>query len=67
MQFFARKGFYLNKDKLKGQKITKNDLIALRPEGQIKLYNYRKILNKFLTKNVKKFQPLKFNNLTKND
>ena len=50
LQFFARKGLYLNKDKLKGQKITKNDLISLRPEGQIKLNNYYKILNKFLRK-----------------
>ena len=61
LQFFARKGLYLNKDKLKGQKITKNDLISLRPEGQIKLNNYHKILNKFLRKSVKKFQPLKLN------
>ena len=61
LQFFARKGLYLNKNKLKGQKITKNDLILLRPEGQIKLNNYHKIVNKFLRKNVKKFQPLKFN------
>ncbi len=59
LQFFARKGIYFNKDKLKGEKIKYSDLIALRPQGFISVDKLNFIKNKKLKRNVKSFMPLK--------
>ncbi len=59
LKFFARKGIYLNTDKLKGQKIKKEDLSVLRPEGQTSVDEIDKIINKVLKKNLKKNQSIK--------
>ena len=60
LQFFARKGIYLNKEKFKNEIISIKDLDILRPEGGCKISNYKKIINKKLKKNLKKGQSLNF-------
>ena len=59
LQFFARKGIYLKKDKLKGEKIKYSDLIILRPQGYLSVDKLNFIKNKTLIKDVKSYLPLK--------
>ena len=61
LQFFARKGIYLKKDKLKGEKIKYSDLIILRPQGYLSVDKLNFIKNKTLIKDVKSYSPLKIN------
>jgi len=61
LQFFARKGIYLKKDKFKGEKIKYSDLIILRPQGYLSVDKLNFIKNKTLIKDVKSYTPLKIN------
>lgn len=59
LQFFARKGLYLKKDKFKGEKIEYDDLNILRPQGGLSVDKINLIKSRILKKNVKSFSPLK--------
>ena len=59
LQFFARKGLYLNNNKFKGEKIKYSDLSILRPEGFLSVDKLNFIINKKLKKNIKSYTPLK--------
>tara|TARA_B100000963_G_scaffold243985_1_gene213674 strand:- start:9345 stop:10328 length:984 start_codon:yes stop_codon:yes gene_type:complete len=61
LQFFARKGLYLIKDKLKGEKIKHSDLIALRPQGYLSVDKMNIIKNKKLKIDLRNLEPLKLN------
>ena len=61
LQFFARKGLYLIKDKLKGEKIKHSDLIVLRPQGYLSVDKMNIIKNKKLKIDLRNLAPLKLN------
>jgi len=61
LQFFARKGLYLRKNKLKGEKIKYSDLIVLRPQGSLSVDKINIIKNKKLKIDVRSLTPLKLN------
>ena len=65
LRYFARKGIYFNKEKFTGEKIKKKDLIFLRPEGSLSIDKINKILNKKLSKDVKKLDSINFNSIKK--
>ena len=65
LQFFARKGLYLNNDKIKGEKIKYSDLSILRPEGFLSADKLNLIINKKLRKNIKSYTPLKIGHFRK--
>ena len=65
LQFFARKGIYLKKNKLKGEKIKYSDLKILRPQGYLTVDKLNIILNKTLKKNIKSYSPIKISYFNK--
>jgi N,N'-diacetyllegionaminate synthase len=65
LRYFARKGIYFNKEKFKGEKIKKKDLVFLRPEGSLSIDKINKILNKKLSKDIKKLESINFNSIKK--
>ena len=54
-----KKSLYANKDILKGKKISKEDLIALKPNNGISVLNYKNVINKKISKTIKKRQLIK--------
>ncbi len=54
----SQRSLYLKRDIKKGQRIKFQDLISLRPSVGIKSYDYEKVLNKKVVKNIKKNQVL---------
>ena len=52
----SRKSLYFSKNLSKGHRLKKNDFIALRPAKGLDPFHIRKLLNKKLSRNVKKFQ-----------
>ena len=58
MQKISKKGLYYNKNLNYGKKITKKDLIALRPFNGFEVKNYKRVINNKLKKNVKKFDSI---------
>jgi len=52
----SRKSLYFSRDLSKGLVLNKNDFIALRPAKGVDPFYMKKLLNKKLSKNVKKFQ-----------
>ena len=65
LQFFAIKGIYLKKNKLKGEKIKSSDLRILRPQGYLAVDKLNIVLNKTLKKNVKSYSPIKISYFNK--
>ncbi len=59
LRYFARKGLHLNNNKKKNQLVNPSDFSILRPEGEIKVGDINKILNKKTNRNIKKNQNLK--------
>jgi N,N'-diacetyllegionaminate synthase len=55
-----RRGIYPNRDIQIGEKISKDDLIALRPNNGIDAVNEKKIIGKKATINIKKLNQLNF-------
>lgn len=60
VRILGRRSLFYNKDLEKGHKITKDDLIALRPGGGIPPNEYELILNKELKENVKKGERVRY-------
>lgn len=56
LQFFARKGIYINRSKQKNEKISMSDIDFLRPEGKLKVSELKNILNKKTKKIIRKHQ-----------
>ncbi len=54
VRIFGRRSLYYNKDMKKGSKITLDDIIALRPGGGIPPEHYETVINKTLSRDVKK-------------
>jgi N,N'-diacetyllegionaminate synthase len=54
-----RRALYLNKDIKKGEYITKNDIVCLRPNTGLDARKINKILNKKSTKNFGAYQEIK--------
>jgi N,N'-diacetyllegionaminate synthase len=54
-----RRGAYASKDLKIGKKIDFNDIIFLRPEGEINLININDLIGKKLKKKLNKFQEIK--------
>ena len=52
----SRKSLYFSKNLSKGHKLKKNDFITLRPAKGLDPFHIKKLINKKLKKNVKKFQ-----------
>lgn len=52
----SRKSLYFSKNLSKGHKLKKNDFITLRPSKGLDPFYIKKLINKKLKKNVKKFQ-----------
>lgn len=52
----SRKSLYFSKNLSKGHRLKKNDFISLRPAKGLDPFHIRKLINKKLSKNVKKFQ-----------
>ena len=52
----SRKSLYFSKNLIKGHLLKKNDFITLRPAKGLDPFYIKKLVNKKLTKNVKKFQ-----------
>ena len=52
----SRKSLYFSKNLTKGHKLKKEDFLTLRPAKGLDPFYMKKLLNKKLTKNVKKFQ-----------
>jgi len=53
-----RRGIYFNKDMKKGEIISNNDIVALRPNHGIDARYFKKLINKKLNQDVKKHQKL---------
>lgn len=60
VRMFGRRSLFYNKDLQKGHKLNKEDIIALRPGGGIPPNEYEQIINKTLTKDVKKGERVKY-------
>ena len=60
LQNIARKGVYLNKNMIKGERIKLKDLSFLRPAHGIQANQYNQIINKRLKINIKKNTTLNF-------
>lgn len=60
LQKLARKGLYLNKNKLRGDKINFNDISILRPQGNLSVSKLDFIINKKIKRSLNKDTPLKF-------
>lgn len=54
LQFLARKGIYLNKNKIDNEVIKLSDISILRPEGKIKVSRFNSIINKKIQGKLKK-------------
>tara|TARA_B100000579_G_C22827466_1_gene854017 strand:- start:1373 stop:2383 length:1011 start_codon:yes stop_codon:yes gene_type:complete len=63
MRNFFRKSFYYNVDLKKNAEIKKNNIILRRPFKGIPAAQYKNILNKKLSRNVKRNQPVKFKDI----
>lgn len=53
-----RRGVFLNKDYMKGQKILEKDLVFLRPNVGLDSRNYKKIIGKKVKINIKKLKKI---------
>ena len=58
---YLRRSYAVNKDLKKGEKITKNDLLLLRPSTGFTFKEKEFLINKKLNKNIKKFKIIKKN------
>jgi|ETN02SMinimDraft_4_1059925.scaffolds.fasta_scaffold31242_2 N-acetylneuraminate synthase/N,N'-diacetyllegionaminate synthase len=56
-----RRGLYFARDMKKGEIITENDIVTLRPNNGIDARDYSKVIGQLLKKNTKKLKKLTFN------
>ena len=61
-----RRSIFASKNIKKNEKITKNNIVALRPKVGICASQYFKILNKKSKKNIKRFSPIKKEDISGN-
>ena len=61
----SRKGLYFKTDMIAGEMIKKSDIIARRPFNNLKVSDYKSIINKRLRKNVLKNQSINLKLLKK--
>ena len=53
-----RRGLYLTRDMKKGERITENNIVALRPNHGIDARDFNKVIGKEITKSIKQYEKL---------